>query len=157
MSQGLTPLCESSTIFFLIVSGSGLPLTNNPPSWLTPPWPLDPLTITVKKNNKQDSNIMACTTYGRSNKRAHSLGLVGENGYKWCVAVPQVIWWKNAGSVAPDEALRCLHARTVQFATDQLVTVNLLRSGYLHGLSIEWVNMNKAWKLSTYTAARCFS
>ena len=38
---------------------------------------------------------------------------------------------------APDETLRCLHARTVQFATDQLVTVNLLRSGYLHGLSIE--------------------
>ena len=39
MSQCLTPLWASSTIRCLTISGRGLPLTNAPPSWLTPPWP----------------------------------------------------------------------------------------------------------------------
>lgn len=39
MSQGRAPLCASSTIFCLVESGSGLPLTNTPPSWFTPLWP----------------------------------------------------------------------------------------------------------------------
>ncbi len=39
MSHGLTPLCASSTIRCRTMSGSGRPLTNTPPSWLTPPWP----------------------------------------------------------------------------------------------------------------------
>ena len=42
MSHGRTPLCESSTIFRRMGSGSGRPLTNSPPSWLTPPWPFEP-------------------------------------------------------------------------------------------------------------------
>lgn len=39
MSQGRAPLCASSTIFCLVVSGKGLPFTNTPPSWFTPLWP----------------------------------------------------------------------------------------------------------------------
>lgn len=39
MSQGRAPLWASSTIFCLVESGSGLPLTNTPPSWFTPLWP----------------------------------------------------------------------------------------------------------------------
>lgn len=39
MSQGLTPLWASSTILCLTTSGSGLPFTNTPPNWFTPPWP----------------------------------------------------------------------------------------------------------------------
>lgn len=42
MSQGRTPLWESSTILRRIGSGSGRPLTKIPPSWLTPPWPFVP-------------------------------------------------------------------------------------------------------------------
>lgn len=37
MSQGRTPLWASSTILCRTTSGRGLPLTNTPPSWLTPP------------------------------------------------------------------------------------------------------------------------
>lgn len=39
MSQGRTPWCASSTILCLTTSGRGLPFTNTPPSWLTPPCP----------------------------------------------------------------------------------------------------------------------
>ena len=39
MSQGLTPWWASSTIRCRTTSGKGRPLTNTPPSWLTPPWP----------------------------------------------------------------------------------------------------------------------
>ena len=39
MSQGLTPMRASSTILLLTYSGRGRPLTNTPPSWLTPAWP----------------------------------------------------------------------------------------------------------------------
>lgn len=45
MSHGRTPLCESSTIFRRMGSGRGRPLTNMPPSWFTPPCPLDPFAI----------------------------------------------------------------------------------------------------------------
>jgi len=40
MSQGRTPLWASSTILWRTTSGSGLPFTNTPPSWFTPPWPV---------------------------------------------------------------------------------------------------------------------
>lgn len=39
ISHGRAPLWASSTIFCLVVSGNGLPLTNTPPSWFTPLWP----------------------------------------------------------------------------------------------------------------------
>lgn len=39
MSHGRTPLCASSTIRCRTTSGKGLPFTNTPPNWLTPPWP----------------------------------------------------------------------------------------------------------------------
>lgn len=39
ISQGRTPLWANSTILCLTTSGRGLPLTNTPPSWFTPPWP----------------------------------------------------------------------------------------------------------------------
>lgn len=39
MSQGLAPLCANSTMRCRVESGSGRPLTNRPPSWLTPLWP----------------------------------------------------------------------------------------------------------------------
>lgn len=39
MSQGLTPINASSTIRLRTQSGSGRPLTNTPPNWLTPAWP----------------------------------------------------------------------------------------------------------------------
>ena len=45
MSHGRTPLCESSTILRRMGSGRGLPLTKTPPSWFTPPCPLDPFPI----------------------------------------------------------------------------------------------------------------
>ena len=45
ISHGRTPLCESSTILRRMGSGSGLPLTKTPPSWFTPPCPLDPFPI----------------------------------------------------------------------------------------------------------------
>lgn len=38
MSQGLTPICASSTILALTLLGRGLPLTNTPPNWLTSPY-----------------------------------------------------------------------------------------------------------------------
>ena len=37
MSHGRTPLCASSTILCLTMSGSGRPLTKTPPNWFTPP------------------------------------------------------------------------------------------------------------------------
>ena len=39
MSQGRTPWWASSTIRCLTTSGRGLPFTNTPPSWFTPPCP----------------------------------------------------------------------------------------------------------------------
>ena len=39
MSQGRTPWWASSTILCLTTSGRGLPFTNTPPSWFTPPCP----------------------------------------------------------------------------------------------------------------------
>ena len=39
MSHGRTPMWASSTIRRLTWSGRGRPLTNTPPSWLTPVWP----------------------------------------------------------------------------------------------------------------------
>ncbi len=39
MSQGLTPINANSTILLRTQSGSGRPLTNTPPNWLTPAWP----------------------------------------------------------------------------------------------------------------------
>ncbi|KAG8221858.1 hypothetical protein J437_LFUL003234 [Ladona fulva] len=39
ISQGRAPEWANSTIFCLVESGSGLPLTYTPPSWLTPLWP----------------------------------------------------------------------------------------------------------------------
>lgn len=39
MSQGRTPWWASSTIRCRTTSGRGLPLTNTPPSWFTPPCP----------------------------------------------------------------------------------------------------------------------
>lgn len=39
MSQGRAPEWASSTIFCLVESGKGRPLTNTPPSWFTPLWP----------------------------------------------------------------------------------------------------------------------
>ena len=39
MSHGRTPCRDISTIRWRTMSGSGRPLTNTPPSWLTPPWP----------------------------------------------------------------------------------------------------------------------
>ena len=38
MSHGRTPSCASSTMRIRIVLGSGLPLTNTPPSWFTSPY-----------------------------------------------------------------------------------------------------------------------
>lgn len=40
MSHGLAPECASSTIFCLVESGKGRPLTNTPPSWFTPLCPV---------------------------------------------------------------------------------------------------------------------
>jgi len=39
MSHGRAPEWASSTIFCLVESGKGRPLTNTPPSWFTPLWP----------------------------------------------------------------------------------------------------------------------
>lgn len=39
MSQGRTPWWASSTMRCLTTSGRGLPFTNTPPSWFTPPCP----------------------------------------------------------------------------------------------------------------------
>ena len=39
MSHGRAPWWANSTIFCLVLSGKGRPLTNTPPSWLTPLWP----------------------------------------------------------------------------------------------------------------------
>lgn len=40
ISQGRAPEWASSTIFCLVESGRGRPLTNTPPSWFTPLWPV---------------------------------------------------------------------------------------------------------------------
>lgn len=45
ISHGRTPPWESSTIFRRMGSGRGRPFTNRPPSWFTPPCPLDPFAI----------------------------------------------------------------------------------------------------------------
>lgn len=39
MSHGRTPINANSTILLRTQSGSGRPLTNTPPNWLTPAWP----------------------------------------------------------------------------------------------------------------------
>lgn len=49
MSQGLTPWCASSTILCLTTSGRGLPFTNTPPSWFTPPCPIWDTTTQTQK------------------------------------------------------------------------------------------------------------
>ena len=57
MSHRRAPLCESSTIFRRMGSGSGRPLTNSPPSWLTPPWPFEPFPI-----SEVVASITGCST-----------------------------------------------------------------------------------------------
>ena len=51
MSQGLTPWCASSTILCLTTSGRGLPFTNTPPSWFTPPCPIWDTTTHTGQHN----------------------------------------------------------------------------------------------------------
>lgn len=53
MSQGRTPWWASSTIRCLTTSGRGLPLTNTPPSWFTPPCP-----ARQRKGSEQDQGWM---------------------------------------------------------------------------------------------------
>lgn len=50
MSHGRTPLWASSTIRWRTTSGRGLPLTNTPPNWFTPPWPTQHHSTMTRKN-----------------------------------------------------------------------------------------------------------
>ena len=58
ISQGLAPVCASSTIFWRVESGSGRPLTYNPPSWFIPLWPVrGDVTIMLRADEPLQANI----------------------------------------------------------------------------------------------------
>ena len=72
MSQGRAPLWASSTILCRVLSGRGRPLTNTPPSWFTPLWPVwtdrhmwlkTVVTFKLDGNEKQYTRWLQRVTY----------------------------------------------------------------------------------------------